>query len=65
MLLSELTYTYSDNQKGYRGNFKVYPYSKLTESLLPNYKMYYNKYMDIAIHGDSRIGKSDYSGNSK
>ena len=62
---SELTYTYSDNQKGYRGNFKVYPYSKLTESLLPNYKMYYNKYMDIAIHGDSRIGKSDYSGNSK
>lgn len=62
---SELTYTYSDNQKGYRGNFKVYPYSKLTEFLLPNYKMYYNKYMDIAIHGDSVIGKSDYSGNSK
>lgn len=62
---AELTYTYSDYNKGYRGNYKVYPYTKLTESLLPNYETYYNKYMEIAIHGDDRIGKSDYSGNTK
>lgn len=62
---TELTYTYSDYQKGYRGNFKIYPYTKLTESLLPNYETYYNRYMEVVIHGDSRIGKSDYSGNSK
>lgn len=61
----ELTYTYTDYQKGYRGNYKVYPYTRLTESLLPNYKMYYNKYMEIVVHGDDRIEKSDYSGNSK
>jgi poly-gamma-glutamate synthesis protein (capsule biosynthesis protein) len=61
---SELTYTYSDEKKGYRGNFKVYPYTKLTESILPNYETYYNKYMVIVTHGDIRIGKSDYSGNS-
>lgn len=62
---AELTYTYTDEQKGYRGNFKVYPYTKLTEELLPNYKMYYNKYMEIVVHGDNRIEKSDYSGDSK
>lgn len=62
---AELTYTYTDSQKGYRGNYKVYPYIKLTESLLPDYKIYYNKYMEIVVHGDDRIEKSDYSGNSK
>ena len=62
---AELTYTYTDYKKGYRGNYKVYPYTKLTEDLLPNYKSYYNKYMEIAIHGDNRIGKSDYSGNTE
>ena len=62
---AELTYTYTDSQKGYRGNYKVYPYTKLTESLLPDYKIYYNKYMEIVVHGDDRIEKSDYSGNSK
>ena len=62
---AELTYTYSDNEKGGRGNFKVYPYTKLTEEILPNYDTYYQKYMDIVVHNDSRIGKSDYSGNLK
>lgn len=62
---AELTYTYTNEQKGYRGNYKVYPYTKLTEELLPNYKMYYNKYMEIVVHGDDRIEKSDYSGDSK
>lgn len=62
---AELTYNYSNYGKGWRSNFKVYPYTKLTESILPNHEMYYNKYMDIVIHGDDRIGKSDYSGDSK
>lgn len=62
---AELTYTYSNYTKNGRTGFKVYPYSKLNDSILPNYKTYYNKYMNIVIHGDSRIGKSDYSGNSK
>lgn len=62
---SELTYTYSDYTSNGRVNFKIYPYSKLNEDLLNNYKTYYNKYMDIVIHGDSRIGKSDYSGDTK
>lgn len=62
---AELTYTYSDYQKGYRGNFKVYPYTKLTEAILPNYQMYYNRYMEIVIHGNDRIGKSDDDGNTK
>lgn len=62
---AELTYTYSDYISNGRVNFKVYPYSKLNEDLLNNYKTYYNKYMDIVIHGDSRIGKSDYSGDTK
>lgn len=61
----ELTYTYTDNEKGYRGNYRVYPYTSLTEELLSNYKMYYNKYIEIVVHGDDRIEKSDYSGNCK
>ncbi len=60
---AELTYTYSDYQKGRRGNYKVYPFTQLTEDILQDYAMYYNKYMDIVVHGDYRIGKSDYSGN--
>ena len=62
---AELTYTYSNYTNSGRNGFKVYPYSKLNDSILPNYKMYYNKYMNIVIHGDNRIGMSDYSGNSK
>lgn len=62
---AELTYTYTDYNKGYRGNYKVYPYSKLNESILSNYQTYYNKYMDIVVHGDNRIGKSDFSGDIK
>lgn len=62
---ADLTYTYSDYTSKGRTNFKVYPYSKLNEDLLNNYETYYNKYMDIVIHGDNRIGKSDYSGDTK
>jgi len=62
---AELLYTHSDYLKGSRTNFKVYPYTKLTEELLPNHKMYYNKYMDIVLSGNCGIRKGDYSGNIK
>lgn len=44
-----LTYTHSNYVNGYRTNFRVYPYQNLTESILPNYQMYYNKYLDIVL----------------
>lgn len=64
---AELLYTYSNYGKGFRSNFKVYPYTKLTDSILSNYEMYYNKYMDIVLGSDTLnlIQKGDYSGNSK
>lgn len=62
---AELLYTYSNYNKGYRNNFKVYPYTKLTDSILSNHEMYYNKYMEIVLNGDTRIQKGDYSGNIK
>lgn len=63
----ELLYTYSNYNKGWRSNFKVYPYTKLTDSILSNHKMYYNKYMNIVLSRDTtnRIQKGDYSGNIK
>ena len=61
----ELLYTYSNENKGYRGNFKVYPYTKLNDNLLPNYKEYYNKYMNIVIGDKDYIKKGDYNGDSK
>lgn len=62
---AELLYTYSNYNKGFRSNFKVYPYTKLTDSILSNHEMYYNKYMNIVLNGDTRIQKGDYSGNIK
>lgn len=40
---ADLTYTYF---KGSR-NFKIYPYTKLDNSLLNNYETYYNKYKSV------------------
>jgi len=62
---AELLYTYSDNNKGYRGNFKVYPYTKLNDNLLPDYKTYYNKYMNIVAGDKDYIKRGDYNGDSK
>ena len=44
-----LTYTSSDTINGYRKNFKVYPYQNLNDSILLDYQMYYNKYMNIVL----------------
>ncbi len=50
-----LVYTYSDTINGIRRNFKVYPYQNLTEELLPNHEMYYNKYMDLILQNVSNV----------
>lgn len=50
-----LVYTYSDTINGLRRNFKVYPYQNLTEELLPNHEMYYNKYMNLILQNVSNV----------
>jgi len=54
--LVTLTYTYYkvDNTKT---NFKVYPFDKLTNNILPAYKSYYNDFFDIIT---KRSGKIKY-----
>ena len=62
---AELLYTYTDTYKGYRSNYKVYPYTKLNDSILNNHESYYNKFMNYVIGDKDYIKKGDYSGNSK
>lgn len=38
------------------GHFKIYRYDKLTSNILPNSKLYYDKYMKIVRSLDSNIG---------
>ena len=40
---AELTYTHTDNYT----KFRVYPYSKLDNTLLPNYMSYYDHYKEV------------------
>ena len=37
------------------GKYKVYPYNKLTNNILPNYKNYYERYMKIVRSLDNNI----------
>lgn len=53
---ADLVYT-SSNTYPYRSNFKLYPFSKLNNTILPNYKTYYEKYMNIATGGSDLIEK--------
>ena len=62
---AELLYTYSDNNRGFRSNYKVIPYTKLTDSLLSNHESYYNTYMNYVIGDRDFIRKGDYSGNTE
>lgn len=52
-----LTYTYykSSNVKT---NFKVYPFSKLNNTILPGYKSYYEDYMEIITERSGKVIKS-------
>lgn len=59
---AELLYDYYSNK---RDDFRVIPFTQLTDELLPNHEIYYNKYMNIVTHGQDWIKRGDYSGNSK
>lgn len=50
-----LTYTSSTDNNGIRSNFKVYPYKSLNDTILPNYQMYYNKYINILLAGNNQL----------
>ncbi len=52
----ELVYTDSTRVNGVRKNFRLYRYSQLTDTILPNYKEYQEKYLSIAAK-DDRIEK--------
>lgn len=54
---AELVYTYTDYINGRRKNFRIYPYSMLNDTLLPNYKSYYDKYMNIVVGDNIKIEK--------
>ena len=62
---AELLYTYSDYSRGYRKDFKVYPYTKLNNNLLSDYNSYYNMFMNYVVGDKDYIRKGDYSGNSE
>lgn len=50
---AELVYTKSNSS--WPRNFKVYPYSKLNNTILPNYMSYYEKYKGIVTSMSDRI----------
>lgn len=58
---AELIYTYSLRNPG-RNSFKIYPYSKLNDSLLPGYKNYYDYYMNIVASKSDRVIKVPLEG---
>ena len=62
---AELLHTYYGKDPAKKRNFKVYPYTKLTDSILSNHDMYYNRYMNIVTADKDFIKRGDYSGNSK
>lgn len=62
---AELLHTYYGKDYSKKRNFKVYPYTSLTDEVLPNHNEYYNTYMNIATNGADWIKRGDYSGNSK
>lgn len=53
---AELEYVYSvPVSSNARKNYRLYPYDKLNDSLLKNYKSYYKKYMDIVTKYNKNI----------
>ena len=50
-LKADLLYTKSN----YGRNFKVYPYSRLDDSILPNYMSYYEKYKSVVMDRNKNI----------
>jgi poly-gamma-glutamate synthesis protein (capsule biosynthesis protein) len=52
-----LTYTYYKEGK-VKTNFKVYPFDKLNNNILPRYEKYYEHYMDIVTLRSGQVTKS-------
>lgn len=52
-----LTYTYYKESK-VKTNFKIYPFEKLNNNILPKYESYYDDYMDIVTKRSNRVIKS-------
>ena len=52
-----LTYTYYKEGKT-KSDFKVYPFNKLNDNILPKYKNYYEKYMDIVTKKSDKVIKN-------
>jgi len=52
-----LTYTYYKESK-VKTNFKVYPFDKLNNNILPRYESYYEEYMDIVTARSGKVIKS-------
>lgn len=50
---AQLLYTHS--VYGRKRNFKVYPYTELNETILPNYRTYYEKYRQIVCSRSDQI----------
>ena len=62
---AELLHTYYGKDPNKKRNFKVYPYTMLSDEILPNHEELYNEYMNIVIGNNDWIKRGDYSGNSK
>lgn len=52
-----LTYTYYKNST-VKTNFKIYPFDKLNNNILPGYKSYYNDYMKIITSKTGKVIKT-------
>ena len=61
----ELLHTYYGKDSSKKRNFKVYPYTMLNDSILPDHEKYYNEYMSIVTGDKDWIKRGDYSGNIK
>lgn len=62
---ADLVYTASTYRNNYRSNFRLYPYRDLNDEILPSYKKYCEKYMNIATGGSDRIKRGDSCGNTE
>jgi len=61
----ELVYTDSVISGKSRYNFKLYNYNDLTDNILPSYKTYQKRYLDIVMSESYKMKKGDIDGDIK
>ena len=61
----ELVYTDSVISGKSRYNFKLYNYNDLTDDILPSYKTYQKRYLDIVMSESYKMKKGDLNGDIK